>query len=157
MENINASEKKDEMMESGVLEEETAAEEMSLEDFLSDNPVSFLTEEIVLSERLKNFKFKIGSMTGDEREKYLQLCLIKDKKGRILKQNLTKFNELVVVNHCLYPNFNDLGFIRKCGCSTPSEALYKVLKIGEIERLSQKIMELNGFEDFEELRSKAKN
>lgn len=131
--------------------------ELTLSEFLAGNPVEGQTDEIVLSERLKNFKFKIGSMGRTEREKYLQVCLIKDRSGRVVRQDLTKFNELVVLNHCIYPDFNDLEFVKKCGAKTPSEALYKSLKLGEIENLAQAILEFNGFCDFEELRTKAKN
>ena len=52
---------------------------MTLEDFLATHTVENLTEEIVLNERLKDFKFTIGSMTKDELEKYQKLCVIRDK------------------------------------------------------------------------------
>lgn len=129
----------------------------SLEEFLAEHPVIDETEEIILSERLKNFTFKVGLMSKEQRGNYFNICMIKDRKGRIVKQDMVKFNELVVVNHCIYPNFSNVKFVQRCSCKTPSEALYKVLKVGEIERLSQKIMEFNGFDDFEDLRKKAKN
>jgi len=130
---------------------------LTLEEFLAEHPITDETEDVTLCERLKDFTFKIGLMTEKQRSNYLNICLIKDRKGKIVKQDMAKFNELVVLNHCIYPNFNSLDFVRKCDCSTPSEALYKVLKVGEVERLSQRIMEFNGFEDFDELRKKAKN
>nr|DAR07490.1 MAG TPA: tail assembly chaperone protein [Caudoviricetes sp.] len=136
---------------------ENSEESLTLSEFLAANPVEGQTEEVVISNRLKDFKFKIGSMSKGEREKYLNICLIKDRTGRVVKQDLTKFNELVALNHCLYPDFNDLGFIKSCNAKTPVEALYKVLKLGEIENLAQVILEFNGFCDMEELRAKAKN
>ena len=131
---------------------------MTLEDFLATHSVENLTEEIVLNERLKDFKFKIGSMTKDELEKYQKLCVIRDKKGNVLKQDSMKFSELVIVNHLLYPNFKSAEFLQKLGVNTPAQGLSKVLKVGEITALSDRIMKFNGFdEDFEDIRAKAKN
>lgn len=131
---------------------------MTLEDFLASHTVENLTEEIVLNERLKDFKFTIGSMTKDELEKYQKICVIRDKKGNVIKQDSMKFSELVIVNHLLYPNFKSQEFLQKLGVNTPSQGLSKVLKVGEITALSDRIMKFNGFdEDFEDIRTKAKN
>ena len=131
---------------------------MTLEDFLATHTVENLTEEIVLNERLKDLKFTIGSMTRDELEKYQKLCIIRDKKGNVIRQDSMKFSELVIVNHLLYPNFKSAEFWQKIGVNTPSQGLSKVLKVGEITALSEKIMKFNGFdEDFEDIRTKAKN
>ena len=131
---------------------------MTLEDFLATHTVENLTEDIILNERLKDFKFTIGSMTRDELEKYQKLCIIRDKKGNVIKQDSMKFSELVIVNHLLYPNFKSSEFLQKIGVNTPSQGLSKVLKVGEITALSEKIMKFNGFdEDFEDIRAKAKN
>ena len=131
---------------------------MTLEDFLATHTVENLTEDIVLNERLKDFKFTIGSMTKDELEKYQKLCVIRDKKGNVLKQDSMKFSELVIVNHLLYPNFKSAEFLQKLGVNTPAQGLSKVLKVGEITALSDRIMKFNGFdEDFEDIRTKAKN
>ena len=131
---------------------------MTLEDFLATHSVENLTEEIVLNERLKDFKFTIGSMTKDELEKYQKLCVIRDKKGNVVKQDSMKFSELVIVNHLLYPNFKSAELLQKLGVNTPAQGLSKVLKVGEITALSERIMKFNGFdEDFEDIRAKAKN
>lgn len=131
---------------------------MTLEDFLATHSVENLTEDIVLNERLKDFKFKIGSMTKDELEKYQKLCVIRDKKGNVLKQDSMKFSELVIINHLIYPNFKSAEFLGKLGVNTPAQGLSKVLKVGEITALSDRIMKFNGFdEDFEDIRTKAKN
>ena len=131
---------------------------MTLEDFLATHTVENLTEDIILNERLKDFKFTIGSMTRDELEKYQKLCIIRDKKGNVIRQDSMKFSELVIVNHLLYPNFKSAEFLQKLGVNTPSQGLSKVLKVGEITALSEKIMKFNGFdEDFEDIRTKAKN
>ena len=131
---------------------------MTLEDFLATHTVENLTEDIILNERLKDFKFTIGSMTRDELERYQKLCIIRDKKGNVIRQDSMKFSELVIVNHLLYPNFKSAEFLQKIAVNTPAQGLSKVLKVGEITALSEKIMKFNGFdEDFEDIRAKAKN
>lgn len=150
----------EETRDTEVIEKEELQSEnvMTLEDFLATHSVENLTEEIVLNERLKDFKFTIASMTKDELEKYQKLCVIRDKKGNVVKQDSMKFSELVIVNHLLYPNFKSQEFLQKLGVNTPAQGLSKVLKVGEITALSDRIMKFNGFdEDFEDIRTKAKN
>lgn len=130
----------------------------SLIDYLCTNPVQDETEKVVLCERLKDYEFEIGAMDKKQYDSYINQCVIKDNKGKIVKQNIALFNELVVINHCLYPDFKSIQFIQQIGAATPGQALYKVLKLGEIERLSDAILKFNGFDrDFETLRKKAKN
>ena len=139
---------------------EAQAEDMpvSLIDFLCANPVQDETEQVVISERLKDFEFEIGAMDKKQYDGYINQCVIKDGKGKVVKQNIALFNELVVINHCLYPDFRSTEFVQKTGALTPGQALYKVLKLGEVEKLADCILKFNGFDrDFETLRKKAKN
>lgn len=131
---------------------------VSLEDFLCANLVQDEKEKVVLCERLKNFEFEIGGMDKKQYDGYINQCVVKDNKGKVVKQNIALFNELVVLNHCLYPDFKAVEFIQKAGAATPGQALYKVLKLGEVEKLADAILKFNGFDrDFETLRKKAKN
>lgn len=131
---------------------------VSLIDFLCANPVQDETEQVVISERLKDFAFEIGAMDKKQYDGYINQCVIKDGKGKVVKQNIALFNELVVINHCLYPDFRSTEFVQKTGAMTPGQALYKVLKLGEVEKLADCILKFNGFDrDFETLRKKAKN
>lgn len=130
----------------------------SLIDFLCANPVQDETEKVVISERLKDFEFEIGAMDKKQYDGYINQCVVKDGKGKVIKQNIALFNELVVINHCLYPDFRSTEFVQKTGAMTPGQALYKVLKLGEVEKLADCILKFNGFDrDFETLRKKAKN
>mgnify|MGYP000300818365 CR=1 FL=1 len=131
---------------------------VSLTDFLCANPVQDETEKVVLCERLKDFEFEIGAMDKKQYDGYINQCVVKDGKGKVVKQNIALFNELVVINHCLYPDFRSTDFVQKAGAITPGQALYKVLKLGEVEKLADCILKFNGFDrDFETLRKKAKN
>lgn len=130
----------------------------SLVEFLCANPVQDETEKVVLCERLKRYEFEIGPMDKKQHDSYMNQCLIKNGKGKVVKQNIALYNELVVINHCLYPDFKAVDFVQKLGAATPGQALYKVLKLGEVEKLSDAILRFNGFDrDFETLRKKAKN
>lgn len=131
---------------------------MNLVDFLCANPVQDEREKVVLCERLKAFEFEIGGMDKKQYDGYINQCVIKDNKGKVVKQNIALFNELVVLNHCLVPDFKSMEFVQKTGAATPGQALYKVLKLGEVEKLADAILKFNGFDrDFETLRKKAKN
>lgn len=141
-------------------EAEVQGQEMpvSLIDFLCANPVQDETEQVVISERLKDFAFEIGAMDKKQYDGYINQCVVKDGKGKVVKQNIALFNELVVINHCLYPDFRSQEFVQQTGAMTPGQALYKVLKLGEVEKLADCILKFNGFDrDFETLRKKAKN
>ena len=129
----------------------------TLLEFLIDNPVDNLTEEVIVSQRLAKFPFKIKGMTGPEFSEYQKLST---KIGRHKKVEFDSklFNEQVVLNHTVDPNFRDAESIKKAGCSTPEQVLYKSLLAGEISELAQQISALSGFDkDMEETVEEAKN
>lgn len=128
-----------------------------LEDYLIDNIAAVEeTQEIILSERLRDFKFKIRPIDGQyfskvktEHRKLKKKQVIFDEAG---------FNEKIILKGCVEPNFSDVNFIEKAGCKTPSELIYTVLKAGEIVDLANQITNLSGFEDdMDELVEEAKN
>ena len=70
------------------------------------------------------------------------------------------FNELMIINHCVNPNFKDAEWMQKAGCPTDSRALlYKTLTGGEITNLVLEIEKLSGFsnEDLDEIKEETKN
>jgi hypothetical protein len=105
-------------------------------------------------------KFKIKAMTNDEFEEIRKAAAsISTKKGkRSISFDTKRFNELVVINNTIDPNFKDAESIKKLGCITPEQYLNKVLLAGEIVELSQQIQTLSGFElEIDELVEEAKN
>jgi hypothetical protein len=129
----------------------------NLMQFLIDNPVDNLTAEVVVSPRLAKFPFKIKGMTGPEFSEYQKLST---KIGRHKKVEFDSkiFNELVVLNHTVEPNFRDAESIKKAGCQSPEQFLYKSLLAGEISELAQQISSLSGFDkEFEDDVEEAKN
>lgn len=126
-------------------------------DFLIEHPVDNLTEEIVISDRLSKWKFKIRAMTGVEFSEYQNLSTNISSKRKV-KFDSAKFNQLVVLNHTVEPNFRDVESIKKAGCQTPEQFLYKALVAGEIAELSQRISKLSGFDqEINEVIEEAKN
>lgn len=136
---------------------------MSLQEFLNQNPVDNLTEEVSISDRLKDrdgnlFKFKIQVMDADQHEEYRKLATAINIKKKTADFNLQKFYALMVINHTIEPNFKDAESIKKMGCMNPEQYLKKVLLAGEIETLAKEIQSLSGFnKNFEELVEEVKN
>lgn len=129
----------------------------TLTQFLLDNPVDNITAEVIVSSRLANFPFKIKAMTGPEFAEYQKLATRIGKHKKVEFNNKV-FNELVVLNHTVEPNFRDADLIKKAGCTLPEQFLYKSLLAGEISELSQQISTLSGFDrDIEDTIDEAKN
>ena len=129
----------------------------SLVEFLIEHPIDNVTAEIVVSPRLSKFPFTIRGMSGTEFAEYQKLST---KIGRHKKVEFdTKtFNELLVINHTVVPNFRDADSVKKAGCATPEQFLYKSLLAGEIAELAQQISSLSGFDrDISEDVEDAKN
>lgn len=137
----------------------------TLQDFLNANLVDNLIQEVVISDRFKDhdgklLKFKIKAMTNDEfeaaRKKAMKLNLQKGKKQ--MEFDAKTFNEAVVVNNTIDPDFKNADSIKAVGCMTPEQYLNRVLLAGEISELAQQIQTLSGFEkDLNELAEEVKN
>ena len=131
----------------------------TLTQFLLDNPQLDIREEIYVSERFKNagFKFTISAMTGEQFSAYQKEATA---IGRHKKVNFDskRFNELVVINHTVNPNFKDADTIKKAGCQTPEQFLYRSLRAGEVVELANQISRLSVFDtDPEALVDEVKN
>ena len=129
----------------------------TLLDFLADNPVDALTFEVVLSDRLKDFKFNIRPISGKEFAKYSKECRKIGKKGKV-DFDSDRFNMLVILNHTIEPDFRNVKALDKAKCQTPEDFINKTLLAGEIAELSQQITARSGFDqDVSELVEEVKN
>ena len=110
----------------------------ALQQFLTKNSVDNITEEVVVSERLKDFKFKIKAMTGEQYNSFQQSCIENPNSAKKRRFNTKKFNELLVVNCVLEPNFKDADWQKANGIQDGSAAalMYKTLLAGEINELA---------------------
>ena len=129
-----------------------------LQEFLSQNPVDNVTEQLVVSERLKEFPFTIRAMTGPEYNGYQNACIENANNPKKRSFNTKKFNEMVITNHTVEPNFKDSAWLQEMNVLEPSKLLGKTLLAGEIQTLSDAIMTLSGFgldpnEEIEEVKN----
>lgn len=130
----------------------------SLQEFLSQHPVDNVTETLTISDRLREHPFTIRAMTGPEYNSYQNICIENANNAKKRSFNTKKFNELVVVNHTLEPNFKDAEWLSKMGTMNSGQVLGKTLLAGEIQTLSDAIMTLSGFGiDMNEEIDEAKN
>lgn len=132
---------------------------LTLTQFLLDNPQVDITEDVYVAERFKEagFKFTISAMSGEQFSAYQKEATA---IGRHKKVNFDskRFNELVVINHTVNPNFKDADTIKKAGCQTPEQFLYRSLRAGEVVELANQISRLSGFDtDPEALVDEVKN
>lgn len=134
---------------------------MQLSEFLVKNPVNNLTKEVYVSDRFvdengNKLPFKIKAMSGDAYASYRKEALRITKSGADF--DTKRFNELVVINHTIDPNFRDAEAINAAGCVTPEQYMYRSLLAGEIDALAAKISELSGFNvTIEEAKETVKN
>lgn len=133
-----------------------------LQQFLTGRNVTELTEDVAISDRLKDeegklLKFKIKAMTADEFSNIQKVCTRVDKKQKV-NFNSKLYNEELITNYCLEPDFKNAQFLKDNGCMSPSQLINKVLLAGEVSALSEAIAKLSGFDqDMDELKEEAKN
>ena len=134
---------------------------MTLTQFLLENDVTTIEEEVVVSRRIKDgegnlLKFKIKPLTYEQYTDYQKQCTI--IKGKEVDFDYRKFNNLLVINHTLEPNFKDADFVKQVGAVYPEQAIGKVLLAGEISVLAEQIRKVSGFEDsLDDLAAQVKN
>lgn len=132
----------------------------ALQQFLLNNPVNDVKESIIVSERLKDHKFEIKAVTGDEYNSYQAQCIENPNSAKKRRFNTKRFNELLVLNHTVTPSFKDAAWLEEAGVGpNPAALMYKVLLAGEINELADKILRISGFSDvdFQEQVDEAKN
>lgn len=134
---------------------------MNLSEFLAKNPVNNLTEEVYVSNRFvdengNKLPFKIKAISGEAYASYRKEALKITKNGA--EFDTKRFNELIVINHTVDPNFRDAEAVKAAGCITPEQYMYRSLLAGEIDALAAKISELSGFNTtIEEAKEEVKN
>lgn len=130
----------------------------ALQQFLTTNTIDNLVQEINLGGRLKEFTFKIKAMTGNQYNDYQALCIENPNSPKKRRFNTKKFNELIVVNCVIEPNFKDPEWMKALGVADATSAMYKTLLAGEITQLADAALKLSGFDhDVEEEMQEAKN
>lgn len=130
----------------------------ALQQFLTKNSVDNLTEEVTLGGRLKDFKFKIKALTGNQYNDFQALCIENPNSPKKRRFNTKKFNELIVANCVVEPNFKAPEWLKELGVADATSAIYKTLLAGEITDLAERALRLSGFDrDVEEEMDEVKN
>lgn len=130
----------------------------ALQQFLTENSVDNLVEEFILGGRLKDFTFKIRALTGTQYNDFQVLCVENPNSPKKRRFNTKKFNELIVVNCVIEPNFKDAEWIAQLGVPDSASAMYKTLLAGEIAEIAERVLKLSGFDrDIEEEIEEVKN
>jgi hypothetical protein len=68
-----------------------------------------------------------------------------------------KFGSLIIAKACVNLDFGDAGMLEKYEASDSSDCVQKALLAGEIAKITQSIMEISGFDDFDKQVADAKN
>lgn len=129
----------------------------SLQAFLIESSKSENVKAVVISKRLKEYKFKVRGLSAGEYREVRKRAVNPQGTGGDRIDSLDLARQLIV-DGCVEPNFREAEFIKQVGVKTPVEAVDKLLLAGEVSRLSNEIMEISGFnEDIGKLRDEAKN
>lgn len=118
---------------------------MELADFLLSRNTA-QTTKVTLTGELAEYGFEIRALNNEEWENCRSQCMNINKNGSVSLNN-SKMNAMIVVTGCVNPNFRDAGLLSKAGITLPVDFVNKVLKPGEIEKLSSQILQYSGFGD----------
>lgn len=127
-------------------------------------PVTGVTKEVIVSDRFKGedgkpVPFVIKAINQKENEKLARMSRkLSNVKGNQMESldNILYTKRLVLA--CVQePDFNDQEICKYYGTEDPLDVPSQMLSVGEYNRLSEAILELNGMRDPKELMEDAKN
>lgn len=116
----------------------------NLEEFLTLPDVSDIEAEVIISKRFG--KFKIKALSCDEYEAIVKKARKMNIKTKKIDFDTNMFNSDVINCSLISPDFSNKEFLDKVKCNTAREFINKKLLPGEIQELSDKIVELSGFD-----------
>ena len=127
-------------------------------------PVTGVTKEVIVSDRFKDefgkpVPFVIKAISQKENEK---LARMSREMAKINGAPVEKLNNVLytkrLINACVQePDFSNQEICKYYGTEDPLDVPSQMLSIGEYNRLSEAIMELNGMRDSGEIMEEAKN
>lgn len=75
---------------------------------------------------------------------------------RTMQVDDQKFGGAIIATACTNLNFGDPALLEKYGASDSGDCVQKALLAGEIAKITKAIMDISGFNDFDELVEEAK-
>lgn len=131
--------------------------QLSLAEFLMENPVDDMVKDVIISKRLEKYPFKIKAMSGSQMDE-VQKRTTAISKTKGVDFDTVKFNELVIKKQTVSPDLNSVEFLTSVKCKTPEEFIENRLTAGEVAKLAEEILKLSGFnEDLDSLVGEVKN
>jgi len=136
----------------------------SLQAFFAQNVQSDIVEEFVVSERFKDengkpIPWKIRALTEAENVEIRKSATKHVKvRGQYIPQlDPEEYISKLIAASVVFPNLKDAELQKSYGVIGAEELLRKMLLPGEYGKLAQKVQEINGFEDIQELVDEVKN
>lgn len=137
---------------------------MNLQMFLSTNAKKIDRAKICPSDRFLDGENKvyweIACITAYENNLIKSACVkeIKNSKGMISTYFDSNLYQSRLTARCVtYPNLNDINLQNSYGVCSAEDLVCTMLSPGEFEKLSTKVLEVNGFKSESELVETAKN
>ncbi|ASS74074.1 hypothetical protein CIG75_03125 [Tumebacillus algifaecis] len=115
-------------------------------------------EDDVYLKRL-NAKFRVRGPKQSEYKATLERCVKETGKGKNLRRSLDTdmFQKLIVYTFTVTPNLSDPKLMEKYGALVAEEVIEKALLPGEVDKLAERILELGGYGDDDDMVEDAKN
>jgi len=135
---------------------------MGIQEFLNKNKVIGLTEEVAVSNRICDekgvpLKFKVKTISSKDYDELRNKNMNLNPVGNEYNFSSAGFQIDLIIKCCVEPNFKNKENLDAVGASSPKEYVNAVLLPGEIDKLANKIAEVNGYKPFNDLVEEAKN
>lgn len=131
---------------------------------LADPLEALLSVDVVIPEDEVYIKrlgtcFKVKAPTAREYKALLDRSVKESGKGRNKTRNLEidRFQKLLVYTFTVNPDLSNPKLLEKYGAMAPEDVVDRALLPGEIDRLAERILELGGFGEDDDMVDDAKN
>lgn len=137
----------------------------SLQAFYAQNVQAESTEKFVVSDRFKDengepVAWELRAMTEEENERIRKSATKRVKvrgQGYVPELDNEEYVSKLIVESVVFPDLKNAELQQSYGVMGASELLKRMLISGEYGRLAQKVQEINGFEDANEVVEQVKN
>lgn len=122
------------------------------------------TLDVYISSRFKDengdlVPFRLKAITQEHNTLIMKQCTPpgRDKTGKEYPLDKLRYQNSLIVECCVIPDFKDSSICEAYGVVSPSDVPSKMLLVGEYAKLVEAIMEHCGFRNGDELLQEAKN
>ncbi len=95
--------------------------------------------------------FTVKAISSEEYSRLENRCKypVKNKRTHQIEEKVNQemLSNLIIINACVKPNWNDPKLLEKYNTSDAAKVIRKRLYIGEISQLTEAIMDISGFDD----------